>query len=90
MFNKEGKFFDKEGLKQPVLIGIILILVGALVALLVLLNFYFTDKLTQIQNLTIQNNQRLVQIENFLNTWNQQIKAQSQQKLQEDLSGTKK
>lgn len=90
MFNREGKGFCKEGMKQPIIIGIILILVGAIVALLVLLNFYFTDKLSQIQNLTIQNNQRIVQIENFLNTLNTQIKAQSQQKLQEDLSGTKK
>ncbi len=86
MFNRE----NKEGVKQPILVGVILILVGAVVALLVLLNFYFTDKLTRIQNVTIQNNQRLGQIENFLNTLNQQIKAQSQQKLQEDLSGTKK
>ena len=90
MFNREGKGFYKEGMKQPIMIGIILILAGAIVALLVLLNFYFTDKLSQIQNLTIQNNQRIVQIENFLNTLNTQIKAQSQQKLQEDLSGTKK
>ena len=76
MFNKDGKGFCKEGIKQPIIIGIILILVGAIVALLVLLNFYFTDKLNRIQNLTIQNNQRIVQIENFLNSLNTQIKAQ--------------
>lgn len=83
------RFFNKEGMKQPIIVGVILILIAALVALLVLLNFYFTDKLSQIQNLTIQNNQRIGQIENFLNNLNSQIKAQSQQKLQEDLSGTK-
>jgi predicted PurR-regulated permease PerM len=90
MFNREGRSFLKGEMKQPILIGIILILAGAVVALLVLLNFYFTDKLSQIQNLTIQNNQRIGQIENFLNTLDQQLKAQSQQKLQEDLSGNKK
>ncbi len=90
MFNREGRSFLKGEMKQPILIGIVLILIGALVALLVLLNFYFTDKLTQVQNLTIQNNQRIVAIENFLNTLSQQLKTQSQQKLQEDLSGTKK
>jgi predicted PurR-regulated permease PerM len=90
MFNREGGSFLKGEMKQPVLIGVILILAGAVVALLVLLNFYFTDKLSQIQTLTIQNNQRIGQIENFLNTLSQQMKTQSQQKLQEDLSGTKK
>lgn len=79
--------FNKDGVKQPVLIGIILILVGAIIALIVLLNYYFTAQLNQIQAVTVQNNQRIGQIESFLNTLESQLKATSQEKMMKDLSG---
>jgi uncharacterized membrane protein len=90
MFNNDKKFFSKPETKQAVLVGVVIILVGAIIALLVLLNYYFTSKLSQIQNLSVQNNQRIVAIENFLNTIENQLKAQSQNNLINDLSGAKK
>ncbi len=90
MFNNDKKLFARPETKQTFFVGLVLLLIAAVIALLVLLNYYFTSKLSQIQTLAIQNNQRIAAIENFLNTIENQIKAQSQQKLQQDLSGTKK
>ena len=72
MFNQDQGIFDRPGTKQALLLGVILLLIAAVIALLVLLNFYFTSRLTQIQNLALQNNQRLTQIENFLNDFSRQ------------------
>ncbi len=70
--------FDKN--KDIIKPGLILILSAGIVALIVLLNFFYADKLQQIQVSSNQNAQRLTAIENFLN---QQIQAaQQQQKTQ--------
>ena len=82
-------YWQKEGTKQTVFTGVILLLAAGLIALLILLNYYFTEKLSQLQNVAVQNNQRLTQIENFLTTIESQIKAQSQTKMNESLSGEK-
>ena len=88
MFNQESKnLFANPKNKQNILVGLVLILAAAFIALLVLLNFYFTEKLTQVQSLAIQNNQRLTQVENFLNTIENQLKTQSQANMAKDLSG---
>ena len=90
MFNQESKnILAKPQVKQNLLIGIILILIAAFISLIILLNFYFTEKLSQIQNLAIQNSQRETAIENFLNTMEGQLKAQAQANMAKDLSGKK-
>jgi|GEM_PF-3515749 len=75
--------------RQAIGVGLILLLLAAIIALLVLLHYYFASQLAQVQNVTLQNNQRIAQIENYLNSLDQQARQQSQQKLMEDL-GTKK
>jgi len=89
MFHTSKKINFESKHKQAIFVGLILIFVAAMVALLILLNYYFTSKLVQIQNLTVENNQRIVQIENFLKTVEDQMKTQSQEKMQEDLQKVK-
>ena len=87
MFNPKKIDLEPKS-KQGLFVGLILLLVGALIALLVLLNFYFTSKLAQIQNLAIQNNQRIIQIENYLNSLQQQ--AQQKPAAETPADNTKK
>jgi flagellar basal body-associated protein FliL len=87
MFNSKKIDLEPKS-KQSLFVGLILLLVGALIALLVLLNFYFTNKLAQIQNLAIQNNQRIVQIENYLTSLQQQ--AQQKPAAETPAENTKK
>ena len=67
---------DKDKSKEMIKIGLILILSAALIAFIVLINFYYTDKLQQIQAMSNNNMQRLTRIETFLN---QQIQAAQEQ-----------
>lgn len=70
------KHLDKDKTKDIIKTGSILILIAGLVAFMVLINFYYTDKLQQLQAMSANNMQRLTNIENFLN---QQIQASQQQ-----------
>lgn len=70
------KHLDKDKTKDIIKTCSILILIAGLVALMVLINFYYTDKLQQLQAMSANNMQRLTNIENFLN---QQIQASQQQ-----------
>jgi cytoskeletal protein RodZ len=70
------KNLDKDKSKEMIKTGSILILVAGLVAFIVLINFYYTDKLQQLQSMSASNMQRLTNIENFLN---QQIQASQAQ-----------
>ncbi len=67
---------DKDKSKEMIKIGLILILSAGLIAFIVLINFYYTDKLQQIQAMSNNNMQRLTRIETFLN---QQIQAAQEQ-----------
>ena len=67
---------DKDKSKEMIKISLILILSAGLIAFIVLINFYYTDKLQQIQAMSNNNMQRLTRIETFLN---QQIQAAQEQ-----------
>lgn len=67
---------DKDKSKEVIKVGLILILAAGLVAFIVLINFYYSDKLQQIQAMSSNNMQRLTRIETFLN---QQIQAAQEQ-----------
>ena len=62
---------DKDKSKEMIKIGLILILSAGLIAFIVLINFYYTDKAMSNNNM-----QRLTRIETFLN---QQIQAAQEQ-----------
>lgn len=70
------KNIDKDKSKDLIKTGSILILIAGLMAFIVLINFYYADKLQQLQAMSANNMQRLTNIENFLN---QQIQASQAQ-----------
>lgn len=79
------KPFDKDKIELIKTVSILL-LITAVIALVVLINYYMSYQLMQLESQSRLNLQRATTIENFLN---QQIQA-SQQQAQPDAEATKK
>ena len=60
------KEFNASARNQYIATGAIIILILAVMAMLVLVNYYLTDKLVALQSATQSNYTRLTNIENFL------------------------